>query len=527
CELARKWMKNPTRYEIEIFKDIKSKFSDFCPALDERKDCKDIYFTSTREGIHEKMINAISGHFFSDIFITQLDRKEKWSEPEPLDSLVNSIYDDGTPCLNKKANTLYFTRCRKEKGKNIGCQIYSAAKSGGYWGKAEKVVVLENNDNDSISVAHPSISADEKTLYFVSTMKGGYGKNDIWKVEKSGSGWGKPENLGPGVNSEYDEMYPYIREDGVLFYSSDRYPSMGGLDIFKAVQDSTGQWKSENMKYPINSIGDDFGIVFQGALEKGLFSSSRERRRDNIYKFEIPPLTFSLGGVVSDLETEGIVRGAVVKLIGSDGTMFRDTTDEEGKFKYKLKPNTDYIFVVSKEGYLNYKGTVSTDSLERSRAFDDSVFLKPTRDPIELENILYDFASAELRPESKMELNKLVEILNDNPNIIIELASHSDMVGDEQFNLELSQDRAQSVVDYLIEKGVPEVRLRPKGYGETKPKIIDKRYAAKYKFLKEGDVLDEAFINALETGELKDKVNQINRRTEFQVLTEKYIPKSK
>ncbi|MBI4645898.1 MAG: OmpA family protein, partial [Bacteroidia bacterium] len=215
-----------------------------------------------------------------------------------------------------------------------------------------------------------------------------------------------------------------------------------------------------------------------------------------------------------------------VKLIGSDGTMFKDTTDEKGIFKFKLKPNTDYIFIASKEGYLNSKGIASTDSLERSKDLTAELFLKPTKDPIKLDNIHYDFGSAELRPESKIELNKLVEILNDNPNIIIELASHSDMVGDEHFNLELSQKRAESAVNYLIEKGVVHERLIPKGYGESTPKVIDKKYAARFTFLKEGDILNEELINRL-TEEQKEIVNQINRRTEFQVTSNKYISKSK
>lgn len=527
CELAQEWMNNPTRYEVEPFKDINTKMSDFCAAFDSRKEYRDIYFTSTREGAHEKQVNNISGQLFSDIFVTQLDRKEKWSDPVPLDTLINSVYDDGTPCLNQKANTMYFTRCRKEKKKNIGCQIYVASKDGGYWGQASKVEIIKNNENDSISVAHPSLSADEKTLYFVSEMKGGYGKNDIWCVKKEGGGWGDPENLGPEVNSEFDDMYPYIREDGVLFFSSDRYPSMGGLDIFKAAKDSLGKWGVENMKYPVNSIGDDFGITFQGKTEKGLLSSSRLMRRDNIFWFEIPPLSFALKGSVKDLDTEDKIPGAVIKLIGSDGTMFRDTSNEDGYFRYKLKPATDYIYVVSKDGYLNFKGSISTDSLDRSKDFSKDIFLKPYKDPIELENILYDFGSAELRQESKLELNKLVEILNDNPNIVIELAAHTDMVGDDKSNLDLSQRRAKSVVDYLIEKGVSPERLQPKGYGESKPKTIDKRYASRFPFLKEGDILNEEFISRLMSEDDQQVANQINRRTEFQVTSSNYIPKNK
>lgn len=526
CMLAKEWIENPSRYEIEEFKEVNSKYSDFCATFDPRKEYQDVYFTSTREGAHEKMVNDISGQYFSDLFVIKLDRKGKWSEPEPLDTIINSIYDDGTPCINQKGNEMYFTRCRREKKKDIGCQIYLTRKSGGYWDQATKVDVIPNNDNDSISVAHPSISADENTLYFVSAMKGGYGGKDLWKVDKEGGAWGKPVNLGPEINSEFDEMYPFIREDGILYFSSDRYPSMGGLDIFKAEKDSNNAWVVENMQYPINSVADDFGISFQGKAEKGAFSSSRLRRKDNVFKFEIPPLSFTIGGNVKDLENEDPLSGAVVKLVGSNGTLFSDTTNEEGKFVYKLKPNTDYIYIISKEGYLNKKGSISTDSLDRSRDFFSDIFLKPTRNPIELENILYDFGSADLRPESKMELNVLIEILNENPNIVIELASHTDMVGDDKSNLELSEKRAQSVVSYLIEKGVPAARLQPKGYGESRPKTIDKRSASRHDFLEEGNVLNESFINGLISEEEREICNQMNRRTEFQVLSSTYIPKN-
>lgn len=523
CSLAQEWIKNPSRYIVSEINAINSKFNDFSPVYDSRKDYNTILFTSNRDNATGTKTSGIIGDKFFDIFEVKLDRKGKWGDPTPLDTLINSEFDEGVPTLNEKSNEMYFTKCKIESKAKVGCQIYKTTKQGGFWGACELVQIV----GDSISIGHPSLSKDEKTLYFASKELGGEGGTDLFKVtrEKKGGTWGKPINLGPAINSPNDELFPYIREDDVLFFSSDREPSMGGLDIYKAYKNKDSILVVENMQFPINSNYDDFGIVFQGVEEKGLFSSARKGGKGgiDILAFHIPPLEFSLAGIAKDKDTDAMLEGVIVKLVGSDGTIFRDTTKAEKGFSFKLKPKTDYIYIASKEGYFNYKGTFSTDSLERSQVIASNILLSSVAKTIELPNIEYDFAKWDLRESSKTALNQLVTTLNDNPTITIELLSHSDMIGNDSTNLVISQKRAQSVVDYLISKGIEAERLVAKGYGETRPKVADKELNQKYNFIPTGSTLNEAFIESLIDEKQKDICNQLNRRTEFKVLSTNFF----
>lgn len=526
CRLAKEWIENPTQYEIENLKPLNSKMDDYCPTMNARKDYSEIIFTSTRQEATGKKINGITGVENADLFGAKMDRKGKWSEPEKFDTLVNTYDDDGAGILNEKANELYFTCCKNVKNKQIGCQIYKSSKKGGYWDKAEIVPIV----GDSVSIGHPSLSEDELTIYFSSRELGGIGGADIFKATRSdkNGAWGAPENLGSEINSENDELFPYIRQDGVLYFSSDRQPSMGGLDIYKAYKDKNDSLIVENMKYPINSHADDFGIVFKGSSEDGLFSSGRKGTVGgmDIYSFVIPPLQFTLSGLAKDEDTGDFLPGVAIKLIGSDGRTYKDTTDiEEGKYSFELKPNTEYIYIASLEGYFNFKGKISTDSLDRSQIIASDIVMESVAKTIELPNIEYDFGSSKLRDSSKLALNVLVETMNDNPTITIELLSHSDMVGADSTNMILSQQRAQSVVDYLISKKIDADRLSPKGYGESMPKIINIETAAKYDFLNEGVVLKPEYIESLTDEKQKEICNQLNRRTEFKVLSTTYTPK--
>jgi peptidoglycan-associated lipoprotein len=280
------------------------------------------------------------------------------------------------------------------------------------------------------------------------------------------------------------------------------------------------------MGSPINSNADDFGITFQKDQEKGFLSSSRTLKGDaDIFAFSLPPLRFTIIGTVKDEKTDLPLADATVKSISSDGITIDVKTDKSGMFRSPLKASTDYVFVASHAGYLNGKERQTTKGIDRSRDFKITILLASTAKPIELPNILYDFAKWDLRPESMVALDNLVETLNDNPNITIELMSHTDARGNEADNMVLSQKRAQSVVNYLIEKGIAADRLEAKGYGKTVPKVVDKKLAEQYTFLKEGITLTEAFINALKDSDLQEIAHQINRRTEFKVLTTDYKPK--
>ena len=523
CSMAAEWIEYPTRYKIENVKEINSKESDFAPAY-ANDDYTDIYFTSSRVGSHGEKINPVTGTNFTDIFESNFNKKNQWEKPEAISDTVNSVNDDGTPAFTNNYNELYFTRCHIVRGIKLGCKIYRATRPAGEdWTTCENVPL----GSDSINFGHPTISADGLTMYFVSNMPGGFGGNDIYMATRSSKSkpFSNPVNLGMNINTNGDELYPYIRDNGILYFASNGHPGMGGLDIFKATKNEDGEWVVENMRYPINSSADDFAIVFKKNAEEGLFSSTRKggKGKDDIYSFYLPPMEFVLQGVVRDATTDKPIKGAKVRIVGSDGTDLDITTLDDGSFKYKLNPHTDYIYLAKKEGYLNQKGKITTAELADSKTFTDVIRLANISNPVEVENIYYDFGKWELRPESKKELNKLIDILHANPNITIELASHTDMVGDSLSNIILSQRRAQSVIDYLIEKGIAKDRLTAKGYGKNVPKTITPHLAQQTGF-PEGTVLTEAFINSLQQQEQKDLANQLNRRTEFKVTSTNYIP---
>jgi len=284
----------------------------------------------------------------------------------------------------------------------------------------------------------------------------------------------------------------------------------------------------QNMKAPINSSADDFSITFEANAERGIFSSTRKGRRiDELYSFEMPPLRFNITGLVKDEKTGAPIAGSIVQLIASDGTNLQAETGNSGDFRFSLRPDVDYIFLASKEGYLSGKEKETTKGQEKSRDFMATILLTATDRPIELPNIFYDFGKWDLRPESMVSLDRLVETLTDNPNVTIELMSHTDSRDTEEYNLDLSQKRAQSVVEYLIENGIEPERLQARGYGESSPKVVDDETSSQYPVLETGTTLTETFINTLPTEEQKEIAHQINRRTEFRVLRTNYVSPQK
>ncbi|HNR42819.1 MAG TPA: OmpA family protein [Bacteroidales bacterium] len=523
CELALEWQRNPEPYKVEELKDLNSRKSDFSPAYG-RDDYSLVYFTSSRDDAAGNKTHGATGQNFTDIFESRLDKKSKWSTPVPVTDL-NSEFEDGTPCFSSDFSEVYFTRCEAGKREKKGCIIMYSKRNGDRWSKPQDIKILP----DSLVAAHPALSADGHILYFVSEMEGGFGQKDIYYTTKSGdNSWAPPRNLGPDINTSGNELFPYVREDGILYFASDGRIGMGGLDIFKAVPQPDGSWVVTNMKSPINSPADDFGICFEKGSERGIFSSTRKGRgNDDLFSFELPPLQFSVTGLVKDEKTGSPIAGSVIQLIASDGSNLQAETGTGGEFKFSLKQDVDYIFLASKKGYLNGKEKETTKGQEKSRDFMVTILLTAIDRPIELPNIFYDFGKWDLRPESMVSLDKLVETLNDNPNVTIELMSHTDSRDTEEYNLELSQKRAQSVVQYLIEKGIAPERLFPKGYGESTPKVVDDAIAAQNSFLKPGTVLTEQLINSLGSEEQKEIAHQINRRTEFRVLRTDYEPSGK
>jgi peptidoglycan-associated lipoprotein len=521
CELAKQWIATPSGYEVVNVRSINSKQSDYSPVYGSA-DYSSLFFTSSRQGSTGGKISSATGELFSDIFYTERDLKGVWSDPKKIDESINTAYDEGTCSLTSDFNTLFFTRCTVSKREKLGCQIFSSKKSENGWLAPEPIQVAA----DSMIVAHPSISADGLTLYYASNIMGGFGGIDIWKMTRTSTtdNWGEPINLGGEINTAGNEMFPFIHQDGTLYFSSDGLPGIGGLDIFRAKPNEKSGWLVENMRFPVNSPADDFGIVYEKEREAGYFSSRRAAGRgaDDIYLFYLPPIIFNMIGQVTDEKTSTPIAQSTVKLVGSDGLITTSETSADGLFKFMLSSNTDYVVIASKKGYLNNKSKETTRGINQSKDFSAKIKLTSTEKPIEIPNIFYDYDKWELRPESMVALDRLVEILNDNPNVTIELGSHTDSRGTLDYNYDLSQKRAQSVVNYLIEKGIATDRLKAKGYAQSQPKVADAALVAQYPYMAVGVILDQKFVDKLDTDEKKEIVYQINRRTEFKVLRTDY-----
>lgn len=511
----------PTRWNIEKAKHLCSKANDFCPSIDEKDGFDHVYFSSTREEAKGKKLSGITGTKFSDLFVTKLDRHGKWEDVAALDSL-NTQFDEGSPCIFDQGRKFYYTSCIAERGKNMGCQIYEAQKVDGEWMNPANLGIV----SDSLSIGHPTVSPDGNRVYFSARLQGGFGGADIWYSEKNGSTWSAPKNMGSWINTEGDELFPFMRNDTTFFYSSTKHPTMGGLDIFVAYLNEDGHWESHNMGYPFNSNGNDFGIYYYQNEDKGYLTSDRKGSKgEDIYFFTKPPLEFKLKGMVHDLDTKAIIDSSLITLYGSDGSMFRDTiilANKKETFNFKLKTKTDYVFVVTKDGYFNGKSRFTTDSLEFNKTFEYDILLESLNKTIEIPNIEFAFGRWELTEPSKAILDSTVRIMIENPHIVIELSAHTDMIGSDQSNMELSQKRANSVTSYFESKGIPAARMVAKGYGESKPKVITK-YDATYPFLPKGTTLNEDFIKSLSKEE-QEVANQQNRRIEMRVLSNDYVP---
>lgn len=517
---AIEWQKNPTRYKIEKMEILSSKRTESSPSFP-GGDSATVYFATTRIEKGEKRKNSkITGIPTHNIYTARRNSAGAWDNIEPIEGEINTIDDEGSPSFSADGKTMYFTRCRYVKGETHGAEIYMAKRSGGKWGKPSLVQLSKDS---SVSYAHPTISSDGRVLYFVSDQKGGYGGKDIWFSVKDGEKWGAPQNAGPKINTSGDEMFPYLRHDTLLYYSSNGLPGFGGLDIFCATLGRDGQWKDvRNMMYPINSSMDDFGISFVEGSESGMFSSNRDERKgyDKLYSFVLPPVLFNIAGKVTSTSGEPLP-DAIIRIVGNDGTNLKIHAKKDGTFSYPLNRNVKYVMLGNCRGYLNQKDAVRTDSLDDSHTFNINLALASVSKPVGLDNIFFEFGKATLTKESDKSLDKLVKLLNDNPNITIEIGAHTDRVGSAEGNLRLSGERAESVVNYLIKKGIEADRLTAKGYGKSTPVVVDAKMAKQYAFMHDGQILDDASLDNMTT-EQQEIANQINRRTEFRVLKTTY-----
>ena len=533
-------------YTVKKQELFNSRRSEYSPALC-GDDSDQLFFSSTRNQAKGDEYSGITGMKNADIFFSQRDDKGKWSKPEAIESDLNSEEDEGACAFTPDGKTMYLTVCKTDPSYPRYAKIARAQRSDASWGKASEEAITR----DTLSTfAHPAVSPDGMWLYFVSDMPGGLGGYDIWRIQMTSNGLVGLENVGAPVNTPGNEMFPTFRPNGDLYFSSDGHPGFGGLDIYIAKptpdpsqgegrlnssSDETNQtplpsggeggglYVLEHPGWPLNSPADDFGMTFEGLHNRGYFSSNRGDARgwDHIYSFEKHEVIQTVKGWVYEQDGYELPAGEVY-MVGNDGTNLRLSVRGDGSFEQEIKPNVSYVFLGTCKGYLNHKEELRVEPVLESEEYTLQFPLANISAPVLIENIFYDFDKATLRPESATALDKLVDLLNENPNVTIELSAHTDNRGSDQYNERLSQRRAESVVNYLIEHGIASDRLTPKGYGENKPKTVKRKLTERYDWLKADDVLTEEFINELKDEEKQEICHQLNRRTEFIVLRTTY-----
>lgn len=508
-----------SRYTVKRLDELNGRRADYSPML-LGDDADEIYFTSTRKEAEGDELSGITGMKPGDIFYSTKDDKGKWTKPVAVTG-VNSAYDEGACSFSPDGREMYLTQCVTDPSSPRYAKIMKADRADASWGKPS---VVELSRDTLSSFAHPAVSPDGEWLYFTSDIPGGMGGLDLWRVRITGHGFGGVENLGSQINTAGDEAFPTFRPNGDLYFSSNGHPGLGGYDIFIARKGKDGKTTLSHPGYPLNSAGDDFGMTFEGAHNRGVFSSNRGDARgwDHLYSFVNPEIEQTVKGWVYEIDGYELPQ-AQVYCVGDDGTNEKLTLKSDGSFTKTMSPGVSYLFLAACKGFLNHKEEIK--ALANPKASRDTTLqfaLANISAPVLIDNIFYDFDKATLRDSSKVALNQLVGILNDNPNVTIELAAHTDYVGSAAYNKGLSQRRAESVIRYLIAHGIAADRLTPVGYGKERPRKVNRRLAARYSWLKEGDVLTEQFIKALKDTKHQEICNQLNRRTEFSVLRTTY-----
>ena len=529
AQQAPEWKKQGSAYTVKRERFFDSRRAEYSPMLAGEEN-NQLFFTSTRNQSKGDELSGITGTKNADIYMSQKDDKGKWQRPEVIDSELNSDDDEGACSFSPDGRTMYLTQCRTDASYPRYATIVTSNRSDAAWSKPTELVIT----HDTLSAyAHPAVSPDGQWLYFASNMPGGMGGYDIWRVNIAGKELGSVENLGAPINTPGDELFPTFRPNGDLYFSSDGHEGMGGLDIYiaKAIgskpladgqQLIASSQQLEHPGYPLNSQGDDFGMTFEGLLNKGFFSSNRGDGKgwDHIYSFYNPEIVQTVKGWVYEQDGYELPQ-ALVYMVGNDGTNLKLSVKGDGSFTQQIKPGVDYVFLGTCKGFLNHQERLRVEPVTESEEYVLQFPLASITAPVLIENIFYDFDKATLRPESTAALDKLVVLLNENANVTIELSAHCDYKGSAEYNKRLAQRRAESVVEYLTAHGIASDRLKPVGYGKEKPKTIRKKLTEKYPFLKEGDVLTEEYIKTLNE-EQQEQCNQLNRRTEFVVLRTTY-----
>ena len=531
AQKAPAWKQEGSAYTVKRENFFNSRRSEYSPMLG-GDEWDQLFFTSTRNQSKGDDLSGITGTKNADIFLSQKDDKGKWQRPESIDSELNTEGEEGACSFTPDGRTMYLTQCKTDPDYPRFATIVTSNRSDAAWSKATELKLTR----DTLSAyAHPAISPDGEWLYFTSNMPGGMGGYDIWRVRLTTSGVGGVENLGAPINTPGDEMFPTFRPNGDLYFSSNGHEGMGGLDIYiaKPTQNTelitedgelgSERYEIEHPGYPLNSQGDDFGMTFEGLKNQGYFSSNRGDGKgwDHIFSFYNPEIVQTVTGWVYEQDGYELPAGQVY-MVGNDGTNLKLSVKGDGSFTQQIKAGVDYVFLGTCKGFLNHQEQLRVEPVTESEEYVLQFPLASITAPVLIDNIFYDFDKATLRPESAEALDKLVVLLEDNPNVTIELSAHCDYKGSAEYNKRLSQRRAESVVKYLIEHGIASDRLTPVGYGKDKPKKIRRKVTEKYPFLKENDILTEEFIKTLEDAEQQEQCNQLNRRTEFRVLRTTY-----
>jgi outer membrane protein OmpA-like peptidoglycan-associated protein/tetratricopeptide (TPR) repeat protein len=403
----------------------------------------------------------------------------KWQTATYLSDKINTPnFNEGSEAISQDGKFLFFTGCNRPDG--LGrCDIYIAQKKGNDWGKPFD---LSPPVNTSGWESQPSISADGRTLYFVSNRRGGYGGYDIWKSRLTDKGWGEPENLGPNINTAGNEQSPFIHaDDSTLYFCSNGWPGMGGQDLFVSKLGKNGVWqKPENLGYPINTNGDESGLTISADGATAYFASNNLNGYGgfDIYTFEMPVkarprLVTYVKGVVQDAKSRQFLQAEVeIIALQNNNVVYQNYSDaENGDFLATLTSGKNYALNISKSGYLFYSANFSLVGHNSANPFNISVLLEPIEigNRVILKNIFFDTNRFDINPDSQPELQKLIDFLTVNPTLRIEISGHTDNVGNDQANQTLSENRAKAVYDYLVNHRVNAARLIYKGYGKTQP----------------------------------------------------------
>jgi peptidoglycan-associated lipoprotein len=533
CDSAALWEQEKTWWKITNETDLNSREHDFSPAWADKKR-KAIFVTSKRPGQTGTKVDPITGGLYADVFESRQSKNGQWNVPATVSGINTDVYNEGTPVITRNGNKMYYTRCGQQKKTIVTCKIYSADKSGNSWNNVQVVDFgLDAATLDSFNFRHPAISSNGEVVVFTSDLPGSRG-SDLWMsvYNAKSKSWSKPTQLGAEINTPGREAFPYIHDDGTLYFASDGHAGMGGLDMFSSSKVSATDWKwskAVNLKFPLNSSADDFGIIFSTDKKSGYFSSSRKGTKggDDIWSFMVDPLLcpMKIHGTVLDRKNHIPVEDAVVNVAGTDGSKFSIATDANGNYAFKAKDNVNYTLTVEgkpchtakAESYFNLpenEKKVVAAPIACPCAMEVIIEILPV-DPIEVKfpAVLYEYNSDKLTAASKDSLDYLYRLLTDNPTMVIELGSHTDCRGSANYNRDLAQRRAQACVNYLVtEKKIPRERILAKGYGEDQPLRIGKDSA-----------LTESYISR-QPKDKQEYLHSLNRRTVFRVLNYNYSP---